>query len=97
MAFKLCRLPKLISAPLQTNSSRFFLSSKIGRTSQLRLQGVVLQPAFETLREGQAELFATLDHATLQSKNSAPRSAHWFWQNRDCAGTYATSNAERYL
>ena len=38
------------------------------RTSQLRLQGVVLQPAFETLREGQAELFATLDHATLQSK-----------------------------
>ncbi|KRP37916.1 MAG: hypothetical protein ABS34_00630 [Opitutaceae bacterium BACL24 MAG-120322-bin51] len=38
------------------------------RTSQLRLQGVELRPAFETLREGQAELFATLDHATLQSK-----------------------------
>jgi len=38
------------------------------RTSQLRLQGVELQPAFETLREGQAELFATLDNATLQSK-----------------------------
>jgi DNA excision repair protein ERCC-2 len=38
------------------------------RTSQLRLQGVELQPAFETLREGQAELYETLDHATLQSK-----------------------------
>ena len=38
------------------------------RTSQLRLQGVELQPAFETLREGQAELLTTLDHATLKSK-----------------------------
>ncbi|CAA6678460.1 MULTISPECIES: ATP-dependent DNA helicase [unclassified Lentimonas] len=38
------------------------------RNCQLRLQGITLQPAFETLREGQAELFATLDHAALQSK-----------------------------
>jgi DNA excision repair protein ERCC-2 len=38
------------------------------RNCQLRLQGITLQPAFENLREGQAELFATLDHAALQSK-----------------------------
>ncbi len=38
------------------------------RNCQLRLQGVELLPAFETLREGQAELFTTLDHAALQSK-----------------------------
>ena len=50
----------------QLNTLLPFLEDR--RTSQLRLQGVELQPAFETLREGQAELFATLDHATLQSK-----------------------------
>jgi DNA excision repair protein ERCC-2 len=38
------------------------------RGCQLRLQGLELKPAFETLREGQAELFATLDKAVLQAK-----------------------------
>jgi Rad3-related DNA helicase len=38
------------------------------RTSQMRLQGVNLKPAFETLREGQSELFSTLNQAALHSK-----------------------------
>jgi Rad3-related DNA helicase len=50
----------------QLNTLLPFLEDR--RNCQLRLQGVELQPAFETLRDGQAELFATLDHAALQSK-----------------------------
>ena len=50
----------------QLNTLLPFLEDR--RNCQLRLQGIELQPAFETLREGQAELFATLDHAALQSK-----------------------------
>ncbi len=50
----------------QLNALLPFLEER--RNSQLRLQGVTLKPAFETLREGQADLFATLDHAALQSK-----------------------------
>lgn len=38
------------------------------RDCRLRLESIELKPAFETLREGQAELFAALDKAALQSK-----------------------------
>jgi Rad3-related DNA helicase len=50
----------------QLNTLLPFLEDR--RNCQLRLQGIDLKPAFETLREGQAELFATLDQAALQSK-----------------------------
>ena len=50
----------------QLNTLLPFLEDR--RNCHLRLQGITLQPAFETLREGQADLFATLDQATLQSK-----------------------------
>jgi DNA excision repair protein ERCC-2 len=38
------------------------------RNGHLRLQGVTLKPAFAELREGQAELFATLEQAALRSQ-----------------------------
>jgi len=38
------------------------------RNGHLRLQGVELKPAFAELREGQAELFTTLDQAALHSQ-----------------------------
>ncbi len=38
------------------------------RNCRLRLAKAEITPAFASLREGQAELFTTLDHAALQSK-----------------------------
>jgi DNA excision repair protein ERCC-2 len=38
------------------------------RSARIRLNQAEIRPAFETLREGQAELFQTLEHATLQAK-----------------------------
>ncbi len=38
------------------------------RGSHLRLEGIELRPAFETLRDGQAELFKTLEKTALQAR-----------------------------
>jgi DNA excision repair protein ERCC-2 len=50
----------------QLNTLLPFLEDR--RNCQLCLQGLELKPAFEILREGQAELFDALDKAALQSK-----------------------------
>ena len=50
----------------QLNAIYPFLEERRG--SHLRIQGAELTPAFETLREGQAELFSTLEEAALKAQ-----------------------------